>query len=77
MPTLSEGAGRVTRERFAVGHAGRQPTADELEFRSLRESAAAARKTFAGHPCHNCEIRKVQAEQALDDFLLAHPEVAA
>lgn len=76
MPALSQGQSRVTPRRFAVGHEGRLPTL-EGKLERLREDAAAARKTFAAHPCHGCEVRKAQAEDALDRFLDQHPGITS
>lgn len=77
MPTLHQSPGRVTAGRFAVGRVGRELTREELELSRLREALRMATKTFAAHPCHGCEIKKAQAEQAVEDFLRAHPGVAA
>lgn len=42
----------------------------------LRQRAEIARRTFEQQRSHANEIHKLYADQALDDFLAAHPGLA-
>lgn len=58
---------------FATGRA----RSDAAELARLRAAAEEARLFFERYRSHDAEIRKVYAEQAVDDFIAAHPELDA
>lgn len=58
-----------------VFYAGRIASKKE-ELESLHDLATQARRNYAAHPCHDCEIQRAIAEERLDDFLRANPQLA-
>lgn len=76
MQVLSEArrneAPRVKRDVFAAGRIA--SNRETLEH--LRQRAEIARISHERHPSHAQEIEKLYADQAVEDFLAAHPDLA-
>lgn len=73
MPVLSAATGSAeVRVRFAAGRIA--SLREQLEH--LRQRAEVCRISFERHPSHHNEIQLAYAEQAVEDFVHAHPEVA-
>lgn len=60
---------------FAAGTVGREPTATE-KLERLRADARMKATVYEAHRCHGCEIELARADQAVEDFLKAHPELS-
>lgn len=61
---------------FAGGTIGKKPTPAEKLAR-LRHEAEQRRRIFRARPSHFNEIELAKAELAVDEFIEAHPELAA
>lgn len=66
---LADEAPRVKRDVFAAGRLA--SNREQLEH--LRQRAEIARISHERHPSHAQEIEKLYADQAVEDFLAAHP----